>query len=212
MKLRLIGAEKAQHPVSLLCELLGVSRSGFHAWLRRQPSKRWLSDVRLLELIHAIHEESAGIYGSPRIHARAAPPRHPRGPQAGRAADAPPFALRGGQAAHGEDQRSGCPACVRRPTWCGATSSRASRTGSGWQISLRSRPGRASSLLGRRARLLRPPGGRLGDGGAHARKARRRGGRDRGQPPQARAGAGAPLPPGRAGRDSTGPCNSVSVR
>jgi transposase len=29
MKYRLIGAEKAQHPVSLLCEVLGVSRSGF---------------------------------------------------------------------------------------------------------------------------------------------------------------------------------------
>jgi len=69
MKFRLIGAEKAQHPVSLLCEVLGVSRSGFSAWLRRRPSKRWVSDVRLLELIHAIHRESRGSYGSPRIHA-----------------------------------------------------------------------------------------------------------------------------------------------
>jgi putative transposase len=69
MKYRLIGAEKAPHPVSLLCEVLGVSRSGFHAWLKRHPSKRWVSDVRLLELIQAIHEESDGTYGSPRIHA-----------------------------------------------------------------------------------------------------------------------------------------------
>jgi putative transposase len=69
MKFRLIAAEKAQHPVSLLCKVLGVSRSGFHAWLRRQPSKRWLDDVRLLELIHQVHAESDGSYGSPRIHA-----------------------------------------------------------------------------------------------------------------------------------------------
>ena len=69
MKHRLIGAEKAQHPVSLLCEVLGVSRSGFHAWLRRTPSKRWVSDVRLAELIRQIHAESDGTYGSPRIHA-----------------------------------------------------------------------------------------------------------------------------------------------
>jgi putative transposase len=69
MKFRLIGAEKPQHPVSLLCEVLGVSRSGFHAWLQRTPSERWLSDVRLLELIHQVHEESDGTYGSPRIHA-----------------------------------------------------------------------------------------------------------------------------------------------
>ena len=69
MTFRLIGAEKAQHPVSLLCSVLGVSRSGFHAWLRRHPSKRWVSDVRLAELIHEIHRESRGSYGSPRIHA-----------------------------------------------------------------------------------------------------------------------------------------------
>jgi putative transposase len=48
--------------------VLGVSRSGFDAWRRRQPSERWVADVRLLELIHAIHEESDGTYGSPRIH------------------------------------------------------------------------------------------------------------------------------------------------
>jgi putative transposase len=66
---RFISAERASFPVSLLCKVLGVSRSGFHAYLRRTPSKRWVSDVRLLELIHAIHEESDGTYGSPRIHA-----------------------------------------------------------------------------------------------------------------------------------------------
>ena len=69
MKFRLIGAEKAQHSVSLLCSVLGVSRSGFHAWLKRTASERWLSDVRLAELIHQVHEESDGSYGSPRIHA-----------------------------------------------------------------------------------------------------------------------------------------------
>ena len=80
MKYRLIGAERAQHPVSLLCEVLGVSRSGFHAWLRRTPSQRWLDDVRLFELIHQVHEESDGSYGSPRIHAEL---RH-RGVRVGR--------------------------------------------------------------------------------------------------------------------------------
>ena len=69
MKFRLIAAEKAQHPVSLLCDVLGVSRSGFHAWRKRTPSQRWVEDVRLLELIHQVHEESDGSYGSPRIHA-----------------------------------------------------------------------------------------------------------------------------------------------
>ena len=66
---RFIAAERANHPVSLMCRVLGASRSGFHAWLRRWPSRRWVSDVRLLELIHEIHRESRGSYGSPRIHA-----------------------------------------------------------------------------------------------------------------------------------------------
>ena len=66
---RFISAERASFSVSLLCEVLGVSRSGFNAWLRRHPSRRWVSDVRLLEQIHAIHRDSRSSYGSPRIHA-----------------------------------------------------------------------------------------------------------------------------------------------
>ena len=66
---RFVSAERARFPVSRMCQVLGVSRQDFHAWLRRHPSKRWVSDVRLLELIHEIHQESRGSYGSPRIHA-----------------------------------------------------------------------------------------------------------------------------------------------
>jgi putative transposase len=66
---RLIAAEKANHPISLLCELLGVSRSGFYAWERRPPSSRDLGDAWLLELIKDIHSQSRRVYGAPRIHA-----------------------------------------------------------------------------------------------------------------------------------------------
>ena len=48
-------AEKARFPVSRLCELLGVSTSGFYAWASRAPSDRTLSDAWLLEKIRAIH-------------------------------------------------------------------------------------------------------------------------------------------------------------
>ena len=66
---RLIAAEKANHPVSLMCELLQVSRSGFYAWMRRPPSDRDLADAWLVEQIREIHGENRGVYGSPRIHA-----------------------------------------------------------------------------------------------------------------------------------------------
>jgi putative transposase len=66
---RLIAAEKANHPVALLCEVLGVSRQGFYAWAKRMPSNRDLADARLVEQIREIHEANRGVYGAPRIHA-----------------------------------------------------------------------------------------------------------------------------------------------
>lgn len=66
---RLIAAEKANHSISALCDLLGVSRSGFYAWERRSPSDRELGDAWLLEQIKVIHARNGKVYGSPRIHA-----------------------------------------------------------------------------------------------------------------------------------------------
>jgi putative transposase len=66
---RFIAAEKATFPISLLSRVLGVSRSGFHAWERRPPSGRVLADAWLSERIRQIHEQSRRTYGSPRVHA-----------------------------------------------------------------------------------------------------------------------------------------------
>jgi putative transposase len=66
---RFIAAEKANHSISLMCRLLGVSRSGFHAWKRRSPSDRALADAWLVERIKAVHRGSRGTYGARRIHA-----------------------------------------------------------------------------------------------------------------------------------------------
>jgi putative transposase len=65
---RFIAAEKANYPISLLCRMLGVSRSGFHAWERRSPSDRELADAWLVERIREIHIESRHTYGARRIH------------------------------------------------------------------------------------------------------------------------------------------------
>jgi putative transposase len=66
---RLIEAETAQHPVSLLCRVLGVSRAGFYAWRRRPPSPRARRDRELTRRIVTIHCDSFGTYGRPRVHA-----------------------------------------------------------------------------------------------------------------------------------------------
>lgn len=66
---RFIAAEKAVYSISLMCTVLGVSRSGFHAWERRPPSDRDLGDAWLSERIVEIHRESRGTYGARRIHA-----------------------------------------------------------------------------------------------------------------------------------------------
>ena len=63
-----IQAEKADHPVRVLCRALGVSPSGFYAWQRRPPSRRSRADRRVRTHLRATHAASGGTYGSPRLH------------------------------------------------------------------------------------------------------------------------------------------------
>jgi putative transposase len=67
--LRFIDAEKANHSITTLCRVMGVSTSGFYAWKSRGPSARAAVDDALAKAIAAIHERSRGTYGAPRIHA-----------------------------------------------------------------------------------------------------------------------------------------------
>jgi putative transposase len=80
MCFRLIDAKKSQHPVSLLCSVLGVSRAGYYAWKNRPASARQRRDAELVEQIGAIHDEGKGTYGWPRVHAEL----HHRGIRASR--------------------------------------------------------------------------------------------------------------------------------
>lgn len=66
---RIISAERASFPVSVMCDVLEVSRSGFHGWQRRAPSQRALSDAWLTSRITEIHEQARGVYGSRRVQA-----------------------------------------------------------------------------------------------------------------------------------------------
>jgi putative transposase len=68
-RFRFIDAEKARFPVSLLCKIVGVSKSGYYAWKSRAPSKRSREDAVLTEKIREVYQRSRETYGYPRVHA-----------------------------------------------------------------------------------------------------------------------------------------------
>ena len=64
-----IEAEQAAgHNVKKACVLLEVSKSAYYERVKGIPSRREVTDAELLEKIVAIHTESKGTYGAPRIH------------------------------------------------------------------------------------------------------------------------------------------------
>ena len=62
-------ARKAEHSIALMCRVLEVSRSGYHAWASRPPSPRAVEDGRLTARIRELHDKRRKVYGSPRIWA-----------------------------------------------------------------------------------------------------------------------------------------------
>ena len=60
---------QASYPIATMCKLLGVSASGYYAWVQRPPSRRGEMDETLIAEIRAAHRASRGIYGAPRVHA-----------------------------------------------------------------------------------------------------------------------------------------------
>jgi putative transposase len=59
--------EAAGHSVKRCCELFEVSRAAYYQRRTGEPSARELSDVELTEQIVAVHTDSKGTYGSPRV-------------------------------------------------------------------------------------------------------------------------------------------------
>ena len=68
MKFGFVAKHRGVWPVSWLCEALGVSRSGFHAWLSRPPSARAVADEALTARVRASFVASDRTYGAgPRL-------------------------------------------------------------------------------------------------------------------------------------------------
>lgn len=68
MRYAFIQAHCKEYRVTRLCDVLGVSGSGYYDWLTRTESNRSRENRRLTEKIKDYHRRSRGIYGSPKIH------------------------------------------------------------------------------------------------------------------------------------------------
>jgi putative transposase len=61
----------ANYPITLMCRVLGVSRSGWYASRARvRPTERESRNAELLAKVREVHASSRGTYGSPRVHAQ----------------------------------------------------------------------------------------------------------------------------------------------
>ena len=58
---------RANYPIAVMCRVLGVSPSGYYAWVMRPPSWRAVMDAGLTEKIRVAHAASKGTYGAPRL-------------------------------------------------------------------------------------------------------------------------------------------------
>ena len=70
-KFAFVSAERGNHPVATLCRAVGVSVSGFYAWLRAIPAlqHRAEAEAELRGYIGRIFAARRRVYGSPRVHA-----------------------------------------------------------------------------------------------------------------------------------------------
>jgi transposase InsO family protein len=68
VKYACIAQHRDSYPVTLMCRVLAVARTGFYAWLKRPPSARTQTDRRLRLEIRALHAAQRQRYGRPRIH------------------------------------------------------------------------------------------------------------------------------------------------
>lgn len=70
MRYQFIREHRQEFSVQRMCQLLGVTRSGYYAWQPDHVSPHQLEDQVLLEQIRVEYKTSRQTYGSPRIWAR----------------------------------------------------------------------------------------------------------------------------------------------
>ena len=69
MKFQFIAEHSHEYSITVLCQALEVSESGYYGWRSRKVSQHCREDARLAAEIQQIFLEHRRVYGSPRIHA-----------------------------------------------------------------------------------------------------------------------------------------------
>ena len=69
MRFRFVEDRRADYPVTIMCDVLGVSPAGYYAWRARRESPRAVANRELVDDIKRVHRDTNGRYGSPRVHA-----------------------------------------------------------------------------------------------------------------------------------------------
>jgi len=69
VRFRFIQQYAGEFRIPLMCQVLGVSRAGYYAWRKRNPSRRELANQVLRRLIRLRHKEHRSVYGYRRLHA-----------------------------------------------------------------------------------------------------------------------------------------------
>lgn len=62
-----IAAMELDYPLNQLCDAFEVSRSGYYAWSKREPSVRQQANLELVETIKSLRQGREACYGSPRM-------------------------------------------------------------------------------------------------------------------------------------------------
>lgn len=88
MKYEFIEQHKQDFPIVVMCNVLGVSESGFYAWRMRPTCWRKREDAQLTQEIRQVFVTHRGRDGSPRIHMELRVAGAKDLSQAGRTADA----------------------------------------------------------------------------------------------------------------------------
>jgi transposase InsO family protein len=68
MRYQFIAEHRHEYSITLMCEVLEVSVSGYYAWLKRSSSQHSREDAELAYQVKTVFQANRCVYGSPRVH------------------------------------------------------------------------------------------------------------------------------------------------